>query len=575
MRRFFIFATLLALCSPLAGQTKKFSTDSLRVNNFLSVRLPASAFSGFGDGILGSMGLVTLSDTTNASSFSIIPNIGGNVWLVANKTGSGTIPNINLVIGADAVAHFNSDNNFGVAGQSTFGTNAAGVIGIPNGTAPTTSPANIVQVYSEDVSGSAELKVRDEAGNVTVLSNPASFIWSKSGEATQTDSIRFVQGSNVTLTRSGNALTIAASAAAASGWTDNGTTVTVTTSTDMVGVGLTPTRAHFEQQGIVGNTAAIFGANSTGIGIITDTNPHIGFNSYFNSSWKAISTGFGGRIGINTSNGVMVFSSSSASVSTNASFTFPSPDHLNLTKEGYFGIGLIPTRAFFSQSGVIGGTTAMFGSGSTGISIGQANPFIGFNYYYNAADKAMATGFGGAFALNTSNGVMLFYSSTASAATDANFTTSTKFQVEADGDMSFGTKSPASGTWTFKSKPLLVSYEGTPAFSDSSMEFLVSSGQPTISFLSGDGDATNISVNNSDQITLNAASGGIVIDNWLIEAEVVADPSTAVLTSGNHMSFYRKNDKAVIAYNNGGTITYLTIPLDGTTILWTQSTSAP
>lgn len=51
-----------------------------------------------------------------------------------------------------------------------FGTSAAGVLAIKNGTAPSTSPADGIQLYAEDVASSSELKVRDEAGNTTVLS---------------------------------------------------------------------------------------------------------------------------------------------------------------------------------------------------------------------------------------------------------------------------------------------------------------------------------------------------------------------------------------------------------------------
>jgi hypothetical protein len=62
-----------------------------------------------------------------------------------------------------------SGGNVGI-GSSTFGTSAATVLGIGNGTAPSTSPANMVQLWAEDVSSSSELRVRDEAGNVTTLS---------------------------------------------------------------------------------------------------------------------------------------------------------------------------------------------------------------------------------------------------------------------------------------------------------------------------------------------------------------------------------------------------------------------
>jgi len=47
---------------------------------------------------------------------------------------------------------------------------STGVLGIKNGTAPSSSPVDAVQIYAEDVSSSSELKVRDEAGNITTLS---------------------------------------------------------------------------------------------------------------------------------------------------------------------------------------------------------------------------------------------------------------------------------------------------------------------------------------------------------------------------------------------------------------------
>ena len=45
-----------------------------------------------------------------------------------------------------------------------------GALSIFNGTAPTASATNGIKLYAEDVSSSSELKVRDEAGNVTTLS---------------------------------------------------------------------------------------------------------------------------------------------------------------------------------------------------------------------------------------------------------------------------------------------------------------------------------------------------------------------------------------------------------------------
>jgi len=58
----------------------------------------------------------------------------------------------------------------GNATHPTAATSAVGVFHISNGTAPSASIANGVLLYAEDVTASSELKVRDEAGNVTVLS---------------------------------------------------------------------------------------------------------------------------------------------------------------------------------------------------------------------------------------------------------------------------------------------------------------------------------------------------------------------------------------------------------------------
>lgn len=69
-------------------------------------------------------------------------------------------------------------------GINSFGTNGATVFALANGTPPTTSPANSIQLYAEDVTASSELKVRDEAGNVTVLS-PHNFTGIPQGKSEQ------------------------------------------------------------------------------------------------------------------------------------------------------------------------------------------------------------------------------------------------------------------------------------------------------------------------------------------------------------------------------------------------------
>ena len=63
-------------------------------------------------------------------------------------------------------ARIDTSGNFGV-GVTAFGTSAAKIIGIANGTAPSSSPAGMGQLYVE----SGALKFRGSSGTVTTIAN--------------------------------------------------------------------------------------------------------------------------------------------------------------------------------------------------------------------------------------------------------------------------------------------------------------------------------------------------------------------------------------------------------------------
>lgn len=89
---------------------------------------------------------------------------------------------------------------------------------------------------------------------------------------------------------------------------------------------------------------------------------------------------------------------------------------------------------------------------------------------------------------------------------------------------------------------------------------------------------------------LNLTTAGAVIFQWqdlsgivarldvgpfLVLDEAGANPTTTALDQDDSVGVYTKADKFVVAYNDGGTMTYISIPLDGSTTTWTHSTSAP
>ena len=120
-----------------AGQS---SSDSLfQVTN-------ASTGSGAFDGTWFGM---------NALDFFINNREAGNIILYTNA-------------GTERV-RLDSSGNLMLGGTSA-GASAAGCFHVFNVVAPTGSVTNGVILYSEDVAASAELKVRDEAGNITTLS---------------------------------------------------------------------------------------------------------------------------------------------------------------------------------------------------------------------------------------------------------------------------------------------------------------------------------------------------------------------------------------------------------------------
>lgn len=66
-----------------------------------------------------------------------------------------------------------------------------------------------------------------------------------------------------------------------------------------------------------------------------------------------------------------------------------------------------------------------------------------------------------------------------------------------------------------------------------------------------------------------ASSGHLVLQ------ELTTNPGTADVASHGAVAVYTKADKLVFAYNNGGTMTYITLDLDGSDTTWAHSTSAP
>jgi hypothetical protein len=75
--------------------------------------------------------------------------------------------------------------------------------------------------------------------------------------------------------------------------------------------------------------------------------------------------------------------------------------------------------------------------------------------------------------------------------------------------------------------------------------------------------------------TANNERARFLAAGHLVLQELSANPGTSDLAANAAVAVYTKADKLVFAYNNGGTMTYITLDLDGSDTSLTHSTSAP
>ena len=147
-----------------------------RVGGSSKFMMDPSGNVGIGDSTPGSLLTVGSGDLFTVISTGEVRGIAGAVGAPTfsftgdTNTGiySGGADILRLATAGANRVTVDASGNVGI-GTTSFGTSAAGVIGIKNGTAPSTSPADMVQLFAEDIAASSELRVRDEAGNVTTL----------------------------------------------------------------------------------------------------------------------------------------------------------------------------------------------------------------------------------------------------------------------------------------------------------------------------------------------------------------------------------------------------------------------
>lgn len=117
---------------------------------------------------------------------------------------------------------------------------------------------------------------------------------------------------------------------------------------------------------------------------------------------------------------------------------------MTIRGDGNVGIGTpTPTRAVLEQHGAVATTNAIFGGGSSGVSLMQNFPGVGFNWYQNAGAKAIGAGFGGYLYFDQTLGDFSLNTSTASTTANLALTAGANWTFKNNGNLGLGTSTPA------------------------------------------------------------------------------------------------------------------------------------
>jgi len=151
--------------SIITDSAERYKIDATGISTWSVAGTTAMTLNSTGLGVGGVVtgtGPTILVEGTAGLYAKFNSKVGAKTWSAGYRSGT-----TQFEIQEDGTTRFVIQNggNVGVGNISAFGTSAVGVIGIANGTAPSTSPSGMGQLYVE----SGALKFRGSSGTITTI----------------------------------------------------------------------------------------------------------------------------------------------------------------------------------------------------------------------------------------------------------------------------------------------------------------------------------------------------------------------------------------------------------------------
>lgn len=163
-----------------------------------------------------------------------------------------------------------------------------------------------------------------------------------------------------------------------------------------VGIGTqTPTRAILEQNGVVGNTSAIFGGDQNGISLVSNW-PGVYFNAYYNGGARTMAAGYTGNISLDPVAGRYVFSTGGTAATANT--IVAQTERMTLLNSGNVGIGISTPIAKLDIFDANAGTVLVYRGRNNGAT-GTETQIGSVEYFHDQSSTIDFTG-GSSFSIN-------------------------------------------------------------------------------------------------------------------------------------------------------------------------------